>query len=389
MRKRAVYTILCILFLIAFGRLDISYAADTVKVSAAYDAIYKVNDSTYIVPVYIIDNTGIMGFRIDIGYDASSICIDTISKGKVTSDGNFNTNIATAENGGNVSIWWNNTDDVSEDGTIMYITATVLDASVNTLKLDVSYSQEDTFNSEWKDVEFDCYSIAYPIRDIGEDTTSKSDTESNENVVSGENTTASKDEESSEVVNVREDVASENISEQETTDAWQDERTEDVTNTSLTDGVYKDYDERIVPDSIVSDEREKAFLDTAIKATGSVVEAAKLGDDKVRRALARKMKEYGIKDPHDIPEKQQYEFWNAVADDLISIEGVDEKDISDVDLVKMAENIIVTDEDIENADLSAPSITKKKEKNHFYIWFEAAAIVLVFGGIFIIRRRRK
>ena len=361
MKKRAVFTILCMLFLIAFGRLDISYAADAVKVSAAYDAIYKIDNSTYIVPVYIVDNTGIMGFRIDIGYDANFISIDTISKGKVTSDGNFNTNIATAEDSGSVSVWWNNTDNVAEDGTIMYITVSVLDTSVNVLKLNISYSQEDTFNSEWKDVVLDCYSIAYPIND----------TVSNEDVASSEN--------------VSEEVATENMSEQERTSA---EQTEDNNDTFPTEVVYKDYDENIVPNSIVSDEKEKVFFDTAIKATDSAVVAAKLGDDKIRRALARKMKEYGINDPHDIPEKQQYEFWNTVADDLISIEGVDEKDISDVDLAKIAENIVVTYEDIENADLSAPSVTKKKEKNHVYIWFEAAAIVLIFGGVFVIRRRR-
>lgn len=370
MKKRAVYTILGVLFLIAFGRLHISYAADTIKVSAVYDAIYKVNDNTYIVPLYIVDNPGIMGFRIDIGYDPDLLRIDTISKGKVTSDGNFNNNIATAEKSGNVSVWWNSTDNVVGDGSLMYITVSILDAPVDTLSLNITYSQEDTFNSEWKDVELDCYSIDYPIQGsvigIGEETKKNDD------------------------VNVKEETSTEKSSEekQNIVDEKQSELDQQK-GTPTEDIVYKAYDEKIVPDNIVSDEGEKTFLDTAIKAADSVAEVSKIGDDKVKRALARKMKEYGIRDSHDIPEKQQYEFWNAVAEDLISIEGVDEKSISNIDVAKLSENIIVTSEDIENADLLAKPVAKKSTRKNIYIWFEAAALILIFVGIIIIRRRRK
>ena len=58
-------------------------------------------------------------------------------------------------------------------------------------------------------------------------------------------------------------------------------------------------------------------------------------------------------------------------------------------MAKLSENIIVTSEDIENADLSAKPVAKKSTRKNIYIWFEAAALILIFVGIIIIRRRRK
>ena len=96
MKKVGIYAIVCIMSLLIFTKGMISYAADTVIVSAAYETIEQVNSNNYIIPVYILNNPGIMGFRVDLSYDSDKIQLDAISRGKITEKGNFNSNIQSA-----------------------------------------------------------------------------------------------------------------------------------------------------------------------------------------------------------------------------------------------------------------------------------------------------
>lgn len=364
MKKTIAYTMICAVALLMCGTGFYSYAADSTKISAAYERVEQVDEQSYIVPIYIVNNPGIMGFRIDITYDYKEIKINTISKGKITSEGNFNTNISTAGNSGSISIWWNATDNVQGDGSVMYVNACVINDECNSLDLNISYSQDDTFNAEWEDVVLDCYSVSYPIKDGIESSQYDS-----EDIDTGDDVTTTKETE----------IKNDNATLPDKSD----------NGTELPGIIYKKYQEGIVPENVISDDDEHLYQENADKSARSVAELDDIGEDKLKGSIARKMKEYNIKDVQDLDDEKKYEFWNAVDDDLINIEGVSEKKLADIDIAKIAETVIVSDEDIEAADLSIKPKIKENKNKSIVIWIEAAVIVFIFAAVLVIRRRRK
>lgn len=150
-----------ILTFVLFLLLDVniaSRAVGTYKVSTADKAIEKVNDTQYVIPLYITGNKGIMGFRIFLNYDSSKLKIDSVSKGLLTDIGNFNYSILD-DSSGQVDVIWHNTEDVTGDGSLMYIGVTVFEEIEEDSVIEVSYSKEDTFNEAWEDVHLNCKNI--------------------------------------------------------------------------------------------------------------------------------------------------------------------------------------------------------------------------------------
>lgn len=131
-----------------------AFASDTAIVSA--DDV-SISDGTALVPVSISENSGIMGFKISLEYPSDSIEIVSVTRGTVTSQGNFNTDIGMRS--GCVNILWNNTQNVKTNGTLFTL-AVKEKAKINDkIEINVSYSQPDTFNENWKDVVLDCKNI--------------------------------------------------------------------------------------------------------------------------------------------------------------------------------------------------------------------------------------
>jgi|UniRef100_UPI003FEFC747 hypothetical protein len=343
MKKVGIYAIVCIMSLLIFTKGMISYAADTVIVSAAYETIEQVNSNNYIIPVYILNNPGIMGFRVDLSYDSDKIQLDAISRGKITEKGNFNSNIQSAVGSEYVSVYWNSTENVIGDGTIMYLCATIVDSDITTLDMVITYSQEDTFNEKWEDVILECHSITFPLKEEKTDITSEE--------------------------------------EYENTAIEQTEISEYIDSKAYVDGM--------VPDEVRNDETEKKYLEAAKKEGFSVEAISEIGEDKVKNSLARKMKEYGVSSIDDLETDQKEKFWNAVGNDLVQIEGVDKKTIEKIDVSKLAENITVTDEDISNADLNAKPIKNNIFKNKgFFAGIIVFLIALILFVVFLKRRRK-
>lgn len=341
MKKLGTYAILCIMSLLFFTKGIISYAADTVSVSVAYETIKQVNENNYIIPVYILNNPGIMGFRVDLSYDRDKIQIDAISRGKITEEGNFNSSNLSAVSDGYVSVYWNSTEDVAGDGTIIYLSVTIIDPDTTSLDMGITYSQEDTFNEKWENVALECHSMQFPLKGEQE-----------------------------------EDVTSETKND---TSEGQDDVLEYMDTKPYVDG--------LVPEVIRNDEKEKECLEKAEKEGFSVEAIPEIGEDKIKNSLARKMKEYGITSIDELEADQKEKFWNVVGEDLIQIEGVDKKIIEKVDMPKLAENITITDEDIMNADLSA-----KSNKNKIFTsmgFYVGIGILLIVVIVFIVSKKRR
>lgn len=128
----------------------------------------KVNE-IQLLPVNIKNNSGIMGFKITVEYPSEYINIKSITKGSVTSGGNFNHNLGLKEN--KVDIIWNSIEDVKKDGSLFVLGVELLKELTDDIIIKLSFSQEDTFNEAWEDVVFDCKDIIINTDSVTQETT--------------------------------------------------------------------------------------------------------------------------------------------------------------------------------------------------------------------------
>lgn len=123
------------------------------------DDFYALPGETVEIPVYIANNTGIMGFRLNFTYNKDLLTPVSVVKGDVTASGTFNDSIGTT--GQNTfSALWNNESEVYTNGKLLVLTFMVNEgAAYGTADIDVSFSQEDTFNEKYGDVKLICNDI--------------------------------------------------------------------------------------------------------------------------------------------------------------------------------------------------------------------------------------
>ena len=152
--KKVISVLLFTLLILYFNIY--SFAAEPVTVQA--NDVTLVQDQEISVPIKIENNNGIMGFKITVEYPVDKIDIKSVSRGDITSKGNFNTNFGI--NDGRFDVLWNNVEEVQDDGTLFIITVEPASTSNFNAEIKLSYSQPDTFNEKYEDVTFDCRNIA-------------------------------------------------------------------------------------------------------------------------------------------------------------------------------------------------------------------------------------
>ncbi len=113
-------------------------------------------NDTVTVPINISNNKGIMGYMINIEYNPQQLEIMMAQRGS-SFPGNFNDTI-TADDIGAFSVLWNGTDDIAIDGVLMNLMFRVLTDEYVVSPITITYSQDDTFNSDYDDVVFNCIS---------------------------------------------------------------------------------------------------------------------------------------------------------------------------------------------------------------------------------------
>lgn len=154
----------------------VALAANTATVSA--DKVSLSEEEPTLIPVKIKNNNGIMGFKITIEYPIDKLDIKSVSRGEITAKGNFNTNFGI--NDGKFDVLWNNTDDVSGDGTLFVLSAQATTEISKDTAITLSFSQPDTFNVKYEDVALDCQDIVisakYVETTIENTTTQKGET---------------------------------------------------------------------------------------------------------------------------------------------------------------------------------------------------------------------
>lgn len=151
------------------GNVSISNESLTKPVKISADDVSASVGKTVKIPLMLSNNHGIMGFKLNVQYNAEVLSPVSVSRGVALSAGTLDNNIGSVV--GNYDIIWNSTSDFCNNGEIL-----ILEFAVKNIKNDVdgkikiSYSQADTFNENWQDVELDCSDInikAYSARIFG------------------------------------------------------------------------------------------------------------------------------------------------------------------------------------------------------------------------------
>lgn len=151
--KKVFTIILTVLLVFQFG--VVSLASDTATISA--DKVSLSQEELVLIPIKIKNNKGIMGFKITIEYPIDKLDVKSVMRGEVTSKGNFNTNFGI--NDGKFDVLWNNSDEITGDGTIFVISAQANTEIKKDTEIKISFSQPDTFNLNYEDVVLNCENI--------------------------------------------------------------------------------------------------------------------------------------------------------------------------------------------------------------------------------------
>ncbi len=108
------------------------------------------------VPVCIKNNPGIMGYKMTVTYDDQILEPVSASAGEKYT-GNFDDNIANRveQKKNNYQVLWTGTEDVTGIGILFTARFKVLSETNKETKLVITYSQNDTFNEQYQDVELD------------------------------------------------------------------------------------------------------------------------------------------------------------------------------------------------------------------------------------------
>ena len=132
---------------IFFG-IEIYVLASDSEAVVSGDDVSLGTEKNITVPVNIDNNPGIMGFKIFAEFPGNVISLESVAQGDVTKTGNFSTK---TDSDGKITILWNNTSQVSDNGSLFILNFQVLDSSKNGT-ISLSFSEEDTFNERYENV---------------------------------------------------------------------------------------------------------------------------------------------------------------------------------------------------------------------------------------------
>ena len=344
-----------------------SFAVGTTKVLTVNDNIEQLSEREYLIPVYISGNEGIMGFRIEFIYDKEQLDIDYIVKGGVTGKGSFDSNIDVSGKWGRASALWYYTENVTEDGSIIYIKIrTKGDYQSRTIR--IGYSEEDTFNESWESVSLICKNI----------------------VIEGNTEQASEGEELVEAkpdgVEIEESDASDKSIENITSEdiVKQIGEVTDTNQINVSEGTI------VLSNDVGTSEEEKAVvekLDTSLE--NSIKESAKvegsyysipdeLGIEAVVPYIKEELKVRGYLMISDIPDVEKDEFWIVVKNNYINDHEEMRDIMNDVDLSPIGE---IEDISVEK------EINKETGNRHLIIII--CTLVLFILIIFLLYKKTK
>ena len=352
--KKITMFFLTVIFMLNFSVC--AFASDKAIVSA--DDV-SISDGTALVPVSISENSGIMGFKISLKYPSDLIEIVSVTRGIVTSEGNFNTDIGM--NSGYINILWNNTQDVIANGTLFTLAIKEKTEINGTIEINVSYSQLDTFNENWEDVVLDCKNIIILSKN-NESTTQHETTSTGNNNVPDDTQIINAVKITLEKYDLRNiyDVTDINLFVSDFNETLQILIGSDKYNVSdfkelvtLYETVYKDYFVSYVEDNFDKNQIEKA--------------------------IKKSLDSFGLSKINDLNETEKIKFVESVENEMKSTDLEVPNISSDTD-IDTAVDII--------EDLAASSSSSESDTDLYIITVISAIMVAVFSVVLIIYQKK-
>mgnify|MGYP002510615359 CR=1 FL=1 len=140
-----------------------TYNADYFDAASVYSDVSSATaGSTIRVPVSIKNNTGILGWKLTFDYDTDVLTPISVDYGEVISGG-IQDNIEGDMVPGSINVYWAGSDNEDYNGVMFYINFEVNPSAVGNTKIDITYSPEDTFDTDFNDVYLDCQPINLSI----------------------------------------------------------------------------------------------------------------------------------------------------------------------------------------------------------------------------------
>ena len=294
-QKKITAVILTILFL--FLLQSVAFAANTAEVFA--DEITAEKGKAFLIPVKITNNTGIMGFKITVTYDKSVFTSPTVSSGSITKAGMLNNSIGVSADG-TFDVVWSGTENAVGDGTLMILGFKAADTADKETKIGLSFSQPDTFNEAWEDVELKCSEITVNI--VSEKT--KAETSEASQAETAQNPGSEDIKNAVEIVlDETEKGGIKDVGESEQQD-FVGRVNEILGQLSGNGGYFNDMED---VENAYSDAVEDEFVEKTLEATDS---------DKIDFAIDEALSSAGVEKLEDVPEEKKSEFVQSVESNL-------------------------------------------------------------------------
>lgn len=332
------------------------FASPTTKITIGGGEIQLQSDNKITVPVNIENNSGIMGFKITAEYPNDILTLQEVKKGRVTSTGNLSTN-ETSQN--KVTILWNNTAQINQDGSLFELVFTVKNNSQNG-KIILSYSEQDTFDENYNNVE--C-----KIRNI--DLIGITDRNSNENGTDNNNGAVLVYNELNDVI-AKYDL--QNLNEEQKDSLLEEANA--VMDNLLGKGIK----------SFSSVESLKAFYESAkINAAVDEIKNA-LSKSEIKNILDNNLKKYNSDNISDIPTDKKVKFAEDVKKQLTIENGEVLNELDDEELLKAVDKIA--------KEISKPKSqieSKGSQTTHILVFVLVGTVVILSVIILIAIKHKK
>ena len=144
------------------GSISVITPDGTACISA--DSVIALRGETIAVPVKISSNSGLMGYRLTFTYDDDILTPVSAVAGNGFA-GNSDNSIGITE--GKFDVVWSNSANIAINGDIVVLTFKVNDNAVfGKSEVEISYTQSDTFDEEWNDINLVCSDFVVDIKSV-------------------------------------------------------------------------------------------------------------------------------------------------------------------------------------------------------------------------------
>lgn len=155
MQKYRIASIMLILITLAVCAVPSVFSAE--KGTVRTEEIVKLEkDDAISIPVVVENSEALMGFKLSFTPSGDEVQVTAVKSGELTENGFFNHNADIKD--GTFDVVWSGTEAVDNDGVVCYLQAECKE-DFDEFIFEISYSQPDTFDEEFNDVELNCENI--------------------------------------------------------------------------------------------------------------------------------------------------------------------------------------------------------------------------------------